>query len=238
MTGQIGGPPTVLVVQHEDLDPVGKVETWLAEVGVACRVVAAHRGEDLPEQLGEHAGLLVLGGEMGADDDQEHAWLTPTKGLVAATVAAGRPLLGICLGHQLISVALGGRVGRNPHGPTRALHPFAPTGAGRRDALTAGLAAGTDVLHWNDDVVLDLPAGAVVLSTSPDGTVQAARFGPRAWGVQFHPEVSASTVAGWGHGRACATERAVMAELDRREGELHAAWARLARRFGELTLAR
>ena len=228
--------PRLLVVQHEDDCPVGLIEPWLASAGLDCDVLQAHRGRAVPAELVDHAGLVVLGGQMGAGDDRDHRWLLPTRALVAATVASGRPFLGVCLGHQIATVALGGRVTPNPHGSTRALVPFGATDEGRRDALTSALPDRAPVLHWNNDVAVELPAGAVRLATAPDGTVQAARFGRSAWGVQFHPEVDAGVVARWALGDDPAAEQDTLAALRGRRQELHRAWELLIRRFGRITL--
>ncbi|MFK5634695.1 MULTISPECIES: type 1 glutamine amidotransferase [unclassified Ornithinimicrobium] len=228
--------PRALVVQHEDTCPVGLLEPWLRRVGLDCDVLAAHRGRALPAALVDHVALVVLGGQMGADDEAEHRWLLPTKALIGATVAAGLPFLGVCLGHQLATVALGGQVRPNPTGSTRAITPFAPTAAGRLDELTGLLAPGSRVLHWNDDVAVRLPRRAVVLATAPDGTPQAVRFGPRAWGVQFHPEVDADIVAGWHGGRRSASEESELVALRRHQNELHRDWQMLVQRFGRIAL--
>lgn len=226
----------VLVVQHEDDCPVGMIEPWLLRAGLDVDVLAAHEGRAVPASLGDHVGLVVLGGQMGAEDDASHRWLLPTRALLAATVAAGRPVLGVCLGHQLAAVALGGQVRRNPLGPTHRLAPFGPTASGRSDELLGVLAPDTEVLHWNDDVITELPPGAQVLAHAPDGTVQAARFGRRAWGVQFHPEVDQSIVSRWGPGPDREEEHGTLADLGRRQAELHRGWETLLRRFGKIVL--
>lgn len=192
----------VLVVQHEDDAPAAMVEPWLERAGLGCDVLRAHHGRALPSGLGDHAGLIVLGGRMGANDDADHRHLVPTKGLIAGTVAAGLPFLGICLGHQLATVALGGQVRPNPLGKTIGLQPWGPTREGATDSLMSALGPGTSVLHWNTDVVSVLPPRATQLATAPDGSVQAVRFGRRAWGVQFHPEFSAAHMRGYLRARA------------------------------------
>src|SRR4051794_37184949 len=101
---------SVLVVQHQDDCPPALVGEWLVEVGCRLDVRRPYAGDALPETLAEHGALLVLGGSMGAADDADHPWLAPTKDLVRDAAGRRTPTLGICLGHQLIAVALGGEV--------------------------------------------------------------------------------------------------------------------------------
>lgn len=228
--------PRVLVVQHEDICPVGMVGLWLEQAGVDCDVLEAQHGRALPAALGDHAGLIVMGGRMGAGDDLDHRWLVPTRGLIVGTVHARRPFLGICLGHQLAAVALGGEVLPHPDGPTIGLRPWQPTEQGRRDGLLSALSPGTPVLHHNHDIAVRLPDQAVPLARTTDRAVQAARFGPRAWGVQFHPEVTTATVQGWVTGPGDEAGLRAARQVADREGELHRAWEPLARRFARIVL--
>lgn len=228
----------VLVVQHEDPCPPAWFGGWLLDEGVELDVVAAHRGEVLPPDLRDHDGLLVLGGEMGAGDDERCPWLPATKALIRSGADLGRPVLGICLGHQLVTVALGGSVARNPGGTTRGVVPVHLSDAGHADPLLAGCDA-LPAVHWNGDVATALPDGAAVLARAPDGSVQAARFAERVWGVQFHPEASAAVVAGWAVPRAPdapvpAHVRAAVDAVAAAEDELRRAWRPLAQRFAGL----
>lgn len=225
----------LLVIQHERTCPPGMLEPWLARLGLQCDVLLAHEGWAVPSSLGDRRGLIVLGGSMNAEADADHRWLAPVKTLIVSTVLSQRPFLGICLGHQLAAAALGGKVRRNTAGPTTALVAFSPTAQGRRDRLTAALPLGTDVLHWNNDIVSELPSGAVALATGREGSVQAARFGPAAWGVQFHPEVTSGIVAGWPPGDDRPAEIAALDEFRRRESALQRSWEPLIRRFARLT---
>jgi GMP synthase (glutamine-hydrolysing) len=188
----------LLVIQHEDTCPPEWFGRWWAAQGVAVDVLAAHTGVPVPRSLADgQAGLVVLGGEMGANDDAAYGWLAPTKSLIREVVGSGLPFLGICLGHQLASAALGGVVRPNAHGHATGLTPVALTPAGKSDALLGALPLDALAVQWNNDVVTELPAGAVQLATAPDGTVQAARFAPRAWGLQFHPECSPALFRRW-----------------------------------------
>ncbi len=231
--------PRLLVIQHEDACTVGWFGDWFADAGLDYDVVLAHRGDAVPADPRGYDGLVVLGGAMGAHDDAMHPWLPPTKALIARTVEAGTCFLGICLGHQLAAVALGGEVIVNPLGSATGLTPVGLTAAGRGDELTGVIADRAPSVQWNDDIVSRLPDGAVELATAPDGSVQAARFGPRAWGVQFHPEASPAMVGGWiaatppsaSGGRDFA---AVVAGLHAAQSQLRRDWGVLARRWTEL----
>lgn len=184
-----------LVIQHEGEAPGGWLSERWAALDIKVDTVRPHLGESLPEAV-EHDALIVLGGAMNAYEDDSFPWLTATKALLRTAVADGTPTLGVCLGHQLLNVALGGEVILNPNGRTVGLVPLSLNAAGDADPLLAGL-SGRDVVHYNGDVVSRLPEGASVLATSPDGSIQAARFGPRAWGIQFHPETTPEIFADW-----------------------------------------
>lgn len=188
---------SILVVQPERDDPLGILGERFAELGVDLEICRPFDGDTIPTTAAEHDGLIVLGGAMGANDDAEHPWLTATKDLLRATITSDTvPVLGICLGHQLIGSALGGRVDRNPAGRALGLTPVGLTEDGASDPLLAGT-DGDETLQWNDDVVLELPSGATVLARTSDGAPQAVRYADRAWGLQFHPEVDAATFASW-----------------------------------------
>lgn len=184
-----------LVVQHEAEAPAGWLGERWEEQGIELDVVRPDLGEAIPEILA-HDALVVLGGPMNANDDDDFPWLAPTRALIRATVADGISTLGVCLGHQLVNVALGGEVILNPRGRIVGLVPLSLSAAGEVDPLLGGL-SGRDVVHYNGDVVTRLPEGAWVLATSPDGSVQAVRYGPRVWGVQFHPETTPEVFEDW-----------------------------------------
>jgi GMP synthase (glutamine-hydrolysing) len=189
--------PRVLVVQHEADCPPAWVGDWLVEAGCVLDVRHPYRGDALPADLESHDALLLLGGAMGANDDATCPWLTPTKDLVRVAAQATVPTLGICLGHQLVAVALGGEVGPNPHGQQLGLVPMGWNEAAGLDELMRPLTATRYGVHWNNDIVLRAPDGTVVLATSPGGELQAARFAPGIWGVQLHPEVDERILETW-----------------------------------------
>ncbi|MBA2445938.1 MAG: type 1 glutamine amidotransferase [Nocardioidaceae bacterium] len=229
--------PRLLIIQHEDDCPPEWFGEWFRQAGLAFDVIMGHRGDLVPDTLTGYDGLVVLGGEMGAYDDKRHPWLTPTKQLIATVVEAGQCFLGICLGHQLATVALGGQVIVNPAGQAKGLTEVVLTDAGRADSVIQSIRDGAQSIQWNSDIAASLPAGTVALATAPDGTVQAARFGARAWGVQFHPETSPRVFASWGHGATDAVREAnttALRQIEAAESALRADWEPVARRFAEV----
>ena len=236
----------LLVVEHEAQCPPGWMGQWLLEAGLAIDVHRPYAGDSLPADLTGHLGMLVLGGEMGAYDDADHPWLTEVKALCRTAAADGTPLLGICLGHQLLAVALGGEIARGPHGQQIGVLEVGWTPEAYVDRLLGPVAALADVpaVQWNNDVVTRLPEGAVVLARTASGELQAARFGSAAWGVQWHPEAGADIIRPWAqHDRDDAKERGVdvdaylkdVADADER---LQRTWRVLADGFAAVCHAR
>ena len=233
----------LLVVEHEAQCPPGWIGEWLAEAGADLDVRRPYAGDDLPGDLTGHAGMVVLGGEMGAGDDETYAWLTDVKRLVVAAAADRTPVLGICLGHQLAAAALGGEVGPNPLGQQIGVLDVGWTDAALDDALFGKLAArGRDLpaVQWNNDVVTRLPEGAVTLAHTTRDELQAARLAPAVWGVQWHPEAGEEIIRPWAdHDRDDAVERGVdvdayVADVVAARDRLRATWRLLADRFAEI----
>jgi GMP synthase (glutamine-hydrolysing) len=194
--------PTVLVVEHEPGAPAGWFGEHLERVGCRLDVRRPYAGDPLPgpdELDGTDSidGIVVLGGSVDAWEESAAPWLVDNRTLVRAADARGLPVLGICLGHQVATAALGGEVDRNPAGATLAVLPVAWAAEAEDDPLFAGVVGSRWAVHWNNDVVSVLPPGAQVLATSPDGAVQAARLARHVWGVQFHPEAGPEIVGRW-----------------------------------------
>ncbi|MFF6776848.1 type 1 glutamine amidotransferase [Streptomyces sp. NPDC012637] len=202
-TGRSGSPVRpghlVLVVQHEDGAGPGLVGERLRAAGLDLRVVHPWRGEALPASLDGWAGLLVLGGSANCEDDAAAPWLPRVRALVREAVEGeGRvPVLGICLGGQIMAHALGGRVVRRSRGPELGTVPLRRLPAAEDDPVLGAVPEGAPAAQWHWDEIGELPPGAVPLLAGDDCAHQAFRVGPRAWGVQFHPEVLADTVAFW-----------------------------------------
>ncbi|MEP6629799.1 MAG: type 1 glutamine amidotransferase [Lapillicoccus sp.] len=230
----------VLVVQHEPECPPGLVGAGLAEAGLALDVVHPYAGAALPSDLAGHAGLVVLGGHMGANDEDAYPWLSATKALVRAAAATEVPVLGICLGHQLAAVALGGEVRANPGGVRRGVLDMGWVPAAAFDPVTAG--CGARAVHWHHDIVTRAPEGTQELARAATGELTAARYAPTVWGVQCHPEADPGIVAGWaarGRSEAGADRGEVvrvdvaLVEVEQAADALRAAWRPLATSFAD-----
>ncbi|UZN05058.1 type 1 glutamine amidotransferase [Cellulomonas sp. S1-8] len=183
----------VLVLTHAPHEGPGAIARALADVPYGVRTVL-----DIPEPrlpaLGDVSGVVVMGGPMDADDVAGHPGLRAERGLLAAAVDADVPVLAVCLGHQLLALALGARLHRRSarevgFGPVRVvaddpvLRPLGATGAS------------PTVLHWHSDEV-DLPDGATLLASTDTTAVQAFRAGS-AVGLQFHPELDVAMLDLW-----------------------------------------
>jgi GMP synthase-like glutamine amidotransferase len=207
-----GGGPRVLVVGHEDHAGLGRLEPVLRAglKGGSDGSLDLRRpdlGDPLPRTLAGYHGLVVLGGSMGAADDDIAAWLPLTRRLLAEGVERQLPTVGICLGAQLLAAATGGRVERGAAGLEVGLVEIELLPAAADDVLLGPVltAAGPRVAvpQWHQDAVTELPAGAVPLAAGARYPHQAFRLGGCAWGLQYHPEVTGEDFDDWlagGHG--------------------------------------
>lgn len=226
-------PRPVLVIQHETRCPPGRLRALAAEAGTALDVRRCHDGDPLPTDLEGHGGLIVLGGQMGVYEDAKYSWLPTVKSLVIQAVMKNVPFLGLCLGHQIAGLALGGRVAAHPAGRVRSIQEVIPAAALASDPIMSSLGPHDPLVQWNADVLADAPGGSAVLSWDQWGQIQMIRFAPRAWGIQGHPEADAQIVAGWAQdwevtGDLAARDRAreaLLSEAAARDAELEARWA-------------
>ena len=189
--------PRLLVVEPDAADPVARLGDWFRAAGAELHVVRPYAGDAVPTSLAGYDALVVMGGKMGAGDDAEFPWLADLRALLVAAVAGATPTLGVCLGSQLLGLALGGTVERNPEGPEVGASLVAKRQAAAGDPLFRALPITPDVLQWHDDAVTTLPSGAELLMSSPGCATQAFRVGTLAWGVQFHVENTEAMVRQW-----------------------------------------
>jgi len=179
----------VLLIQHEPFEGPGTLRDALS--GCDLRLVRTFAGDPVPTTLAED-GLVVLGGGMAVYEADCHPHLEDELRLLQAASNAGRPVLCICLGSQLLAAALGGSVAKAPRKEI-GWFDVSPLPAARDDALFAGSPASFAAFHWHGDA-FTLPGGAVPLAASAMTPLQAFRMGPRAWGIQFHLETDAQVL--------------------------------------------
>ena len=184
----------VLVLQHIGCEPPGVYEDVLRERGATLVRVELDEGEALPG-LDGIAAIVAMGGPMSVNDEQEHPWLVAEKQLIRDGVGAGIPFFGACLGVQLLASSLGARVTTGGV-PEVGVLPVFGTHAARDDPVFSGLAWPRPTFQWHSDT-FELPDGATLLATSPAYPHQAFRVGERAYGVQFHLEVTDEMADEW-----------------------------------------
>ena len=188
------GSPRVLVVRNAERSGPGRFRSWWEEMGL--RIVEV-RGASVPATPDGFDAVVLLGGGFLPDDDRHAPWLAAERELARRAVTGGVPLLGICLGAQVLAVAAGGVV-RGDHGrPERGSCSVSLRSEAEGDPLFAGLPDEFRMIQNHRDQITELPPGAVRLAESEACPIQAFRVGERAWGVQFHPEAGADRLDRW-----------------------------------------
>ena len=182
------------LIQHVAIEGPGLIASEAASCGIPLDVRRMFAGDPLP-RAEEIAGLIVLGGPMGANDDAAFPNLPPERKLLAEAAGAGIPVLGICLGAQLLAAALGARVYRGAREEI-GFGEVTLTDEGWRDPILGLGSRSMPVFHYHGDA-FDLPKGAVLLAASPSYPNQAYRLGDRVYGFQFHVEVDRALLDGW-----------------------------------------
>ncbi|HEV7401814.1 MAG TPA: type 1 glutamine amidotransferase [Chthoniobacteraceae bacterium] len=171
-------------LEHAEAEGAGKIAEWAVRRGHPLQVVRLDRGEPLPG-LADFDMLVIMGGAMNVYQDRDYPWLPSERALVAAAIEAGKVVLGVCLGAQLIADALGGRVVQNP---VKEIGWF-PVRQCAAHELFAGFPEECTAFHWHGDT-FQLPAEAARIAESAACRNQAFVFGERTVGLQFHVEVS------------------------------------------------
>lgn len=198
----------VLVLQNMKGDGPAYLAQWLAREGIAMDLRMALAGDALPADLSGHAALAVLGGEMSANDPLPE--LRATERLIALGFETGVPVIGHCLGGQLMARALGARVVASPL-PEIGWQAIQMLPGAEREAWF-GPEPTQHVMHWHNEA-FELPAGAVCLGTNAACAVQAFAYGPHL-GMQFHIEVNDEKLGRWSASRDPAYLRAQQSHPD------------------------
>ena len=224
-------------IENEHLAHLGVAEETFQDQGLAVEHVRAWKGDE-PPPLDRVVAVVSLGGEMNVDQDDIYPYLASERTYLAEAVDRDIPVLGICLGGQLLARGLGAEVVRAPK-PELGFVPIRLTAEGRRDPLLSSLGDGDRMFQWHLDS-FELPAGSLLLASGDHGGNQAFRAGRRAWGMQFHPEVTAEELDQWlelvdGVERTYGRSKGSIQEESRRELPAHQERAReLFRRFADV----
>lgn len=179
-------------LQHAPFEGPGYLESWAKRRGHALGRTPAWAGRGFPP-LDELDGLFVLGGPMNVHEEGRHPWLAAEKTFLARAVAAEKPLLGICLGAQLLAAVLGGAVTASPQREI-GWFPVDLTPEGREAALFGSFPDRFPAFHWHADR-FSIPPGAIHLARTEACPEQAFVYGDRVVGLQFHLESTAESIA-------------------------------------------
>jgi GMP synthase (glutamine-hydrolysing) len=183
----------LLLLRNDPVDTYGIARDALAGEGLPVVVLDAWK-PSWPGS-GEISGVVAFGGAMNVDETVRFPYLARERGFLRECVERGVPVLGICLGAQLLARALDAPVMPSPVREIgfTSIHP---TTSGANDPLVSAFAEGDLVFHWHEDT-FELPTGSELLATGDDVLVQAYRAGPRAWGLQFHLEIDREEIEAW-----------------------------------------
>lgn len=187
----------LLVFKHVASEPLGTLDPLFRGAGFRIRYVNFERRPEHAIDVERYDGLVVLGGPMAADETDAYPHLLAEREAIRTAIARETPVLGICLGAQLIAAALGARTLRGA-ATEKGWSEVEPTEDGRSDPLLRYLEAGKPVFQWHDDT-FSLPDPAVHLARSAACEHQAFRVGDSAYGLQFHLEADRALIERWVH---------------------------------------
>jgi GMP synthase (glutamine-hydrolysing) len=187
----------LLVFQHSAREPLGVLDPMLRRAGFRIRYLNFSRQPDQKVDVRRYNGLVVLGGPMNVDQQDRYPHLTTEIAAIQEALDHDIPILGICLGAQLLAAALGANVRPNSVREIGWYH-LEPTAKASTDPLCRHLDGRNHVLQWHA-YTFDLPPGAVHLASSPTCPNQAFRYGDRAYGLQFHLEADLPLIKRWLH---------------------------------------
>jgi len=233
----------ILVVEHEADAGIGLVGERIGRAGAELAVVGPDTGRDVPRSAEGYDGVVVLGGSPSPSDESV-AWFADVRALIRDCLDREVPLLGICLGAQLLGLVAGGRTDLLLGGPEVGVCTLRPTAAAAGDPLLGDLPTPTRSLEWHFYEVRELPPGSTSLVASDRCAHQAFRVGRYAWGLQFHLEALPYTVEAWSHGEdellaaSGLTGSELARQMQESEPDLRATWSPVADRWLEVVRGR
>jgi GMP synthase (glutamine-hydrolysing) len=186
--------PTAFALQHHPCETLGAIADALSAAGITAQSIRTFAGEPVPEAMDDAVALIVMGGPMGVYEYARYPFLRREMRLIEQALRAKKPVLGVCLGSQLLAAALGATV---KAGAQKEIgwYPVTLTPSAGEDPLWQGLEAGFTAFLWHGDV-FPLPQGAVRLASSALTDIQAFRHGGCAYGLLFHLEVTEAMIRG------------------------------------------
>jgi GMP synthase-like glutamine amidotransferase len=189
---------SLLVFQHHPIEDAAELGKALIYQGHRLRTIRLFEGEPLPVDLDDVDGIVSMGGPMNVDETKDHRWIEEEMALLRRAHERGLPIVGLCLGCQLLAAALGGQVGAMRErecgwGPVKLAFP------GQMDPIYAGIPWQTQQFHVHGQEVKKLPAEGVPLAGSPMCKIQAFRVGLSAYGFQYHFELDRGKIDHFAH---------------------------------------
>ena len=189
-------PMAILVFEHVPAEPTYRLGQTLLAQNHELRIVRHYAGDRVPVDLDGVDGVISMGGPMNVDEADQHEWMPKEMDYLKTAHAVGIPIVGVCLGCQLLAAALGGKVG-----PMNAKEigwfPIKQSFPGTIDPLYAGIPWDTVQFHVHGQEVTQLPPGATPLAGSKACKVQAFKVGLTTYGFQYHFEVDKGAIESW-----------------------------------------
>lgn len=224
----------ILIFEHSNTSGADRLGVILRDYGHRLRYIKLHEGDDMPPDLDDVDGIISCGGPQSASDNT-HEWLEPQMELMRQAHSIGMPIVGLCLGSQILARALGGRVEAMPDGIEFGWGEVALTPVGREDPIHAGISWTSMQFHYHRDSVSQLPPGARLLASSAQCKNQTWAMGLRTYGIQYHPEVTLESIETWMREEPEALREAnITAEsLREQNARFYPAFERLSRRLFE-----
>jgi GMP synthase (glutamine-hydrolysing) len=204
----------IYVLQHHPAENLGNIAGALETAALAWQYVRIFDGQQVPADMRGAGGLIVMGGPMGVYQTDRYPFLKDEMALIDAAIKKGLPVLGVCLGAQMIAAVLGAKVERNPQGKEIGWYPVTLAPVAKSDPLLRDLPETIMPFHWHGDI-FEVPSGAVAIASSDKTPCQAFRYAEFTYAFQFHIEVTRDGVAAMAtaFARELETERIAASDL-------------------------